>query len=198
MRVVDVVSSSLWFGRLAAHLRQRPCSIDRRRHFHHSITTTITMQSTRLTSHTTRRLFLTPSPIQHRTLFNFLKSKSSSKSSTPDLPPPIIGPNDLFHPLSQSPFKEMQAKGDRIKQLAFCPVSLDAGVKTHVAFECPDCGFPTHATKELWEGDAEKDRYWPRLREANEDEHDLRSGREMTEFKLPGALKVSSIYCSMD
>lgn len=85
----------------------------------------------------------------------------------------------------------MRAKGERIQALAYCPVSLDKyGEKIHVAFECPHCGYPTHATEERWNEDLEKGRYWPRLREANEDEHDLRSGRQMTEFELPGASRA--------
>jgi splicing suppressor protein 51 len=82
----------------------------------------------------------------------------------------------------------MREKGKRIKALAYCPVSIAQGNKVHVAFEDPDSGYPTHATEENWAADTEKGRYWPRLREANEDEHDLRSGREMVEFKLPGRL----------
>lgn len=119
-----------------------------------------------------------------RTLFGFGKKKADKLNQQFV---PVIGQNDLFHPLSQSPFKEMQAKGERIKQLAYCPVSADKyGDKVHVKFECPDCGYPTHASQERWAEDTEHARYWPRLREANEDEHDLRSGRELTEFKLPG------------
>ena len=118
----------------------------------------------------------------HRTLFGFSKKKSPLAAP----PPPLLEQNDLFHKLSESPFVEMQAKSKRIKELAFCPVSMEKGEKAHVKFECPDCGFPTHATEQAWASDPEKGRYWPRLREANEDEHDLRSGREMTEFRLPG------------
>lgn len=122
-------------------------------------------------------------PSSHRTLFGF----GSKKSPLPAPPIPTLAQNDLFHPLSKSPFPEVVAKGERIKALAFCPVSMDKyKEQVHVAFECPDCGYPTHATEERWAEDTEKGRYWPRLREANEDEHDLRSGREMTEFKLPG------------
>ncbi|KAL8278483.1 hypothetical protein RQP46_009173 [Phenoliferia psychrophenolica] len=118
-----------------------------------------------------------------RSLFGF----SKKKSALPAAPPPLLAQDDLFHPLSKSPFAEMRAKGERIQSLAYCPVSLDKhGEKIHVAFECPDCGYPTHATQERWQEDTERGRYWPRLREANEDEHDLRSGREMTEFTLPG------------
>lgn len=127
------------------------------------------------------------SPIQRRTLFGFGFGSNKKKQKATDAPQPLLSQDDLFHPLSQSPFKEMRDKSQRIKQLAYCPVSLDKhGQKVHVAFECPDCGYPTHATEERWQEDTDKARYSPRLREANEDEHDLRSGREMTEFTLPG------------
>ncbi|KDE06543.1 hypothetical protein MVLG_03192 [Microbotryum lychnidis-dioicae p1A1 Lamole] len=125
------------------------------------------------------------SSIHRRTLFGFGSTKPKSPSPAP--PRPLLAQDDLFHPLSRSPFAEMRAKGERIKQLAYCPASLDLhGEKVHVAYECPECGFPTHASRERYDQDTEKARYWPRLREANEDEHDLRSGREMTEFNLPG------------
>lgn len=133
------------------------------------------------------RLSSRPSTIvnSRRTLFG-LGKKSSNKQFN-DTRKPILSQDDLFHPLSKSPFPEMRAKGERIKQLAYCPVSLEKyGEKVHVAFECKHCGYPTHATEERWAEDQEKAKYWPRLREANEDEHDLRSGREMTEFRLPG------------
>lgn len=125
-----------------------------------------------------------------RSLFGFGKQPAAKKSGRQQeaLPrKPVLSQDDLFHPLSQSPFAEMRQKGERIKQLAFCPVSLEKyGEKVHVAYECEHCGYPTHASQERWAEDEHKAKYWPRLREANEDEHDLRSGREMTEFKLPG------------
>jgi len=150
--------------------------------------TSLTSMATRL-SHSSRLLRSTTSTStfnnSRRSLFGF----GGKKAKATDKPKPLLSQDDLFHPLSQSPFKEMRAKGDRIKQLAYCPVSLEKyGEKKHVQFECPNCGFPTHASEERWNEDENHGRYWPRLREANEDEHDLRSGREMTEFKLPGTL----------
>lgn len=127
-----------------------------------------------------------------RTLFGWSSPFRGSKQTTQDEPKkkkkqPLLSQDDLFHPLSKSPFAEMRAKGDRIRQLAYCPVSLEKYHEhVHVQFECPHCGFPTHASEQRWAEDENHARYWPRLREANEDEHDLRSGREMTEFdRLP-------------
>lgn len=79
----------------------------------------------------------------------------------------------------------MRAKGERMRQLALCPVSMDKyGAREPVSFECPNCGFPTHASEEHWAEDQEQHARFcqSRLREANEDEHDLRSGREFPEF----------------
>lgn len=133
-----------------------------------------------------------PSLPARRSLFgwNLLggRSRANENDASQQKPPPapVLTQDNLFHPLSQSPFPEMRAKGDRIRQSALCPVSLDKyHERKHVAFECPHCGFPTHASEQRWSEDDQHARYWPRLREANEDEHDLRSGREMTEFKLP-------------
>lgn len=89
--------------------------------------------------------------------------------------------------LSQSPFSEMREKAKRVREQAYCPVSLSRGQMKHVEYECPNCGCPTHYSRAEWEQDTEHGRYWPRLREVNEDEHDLRSGRELGEFNaLPG------------
>jgi len=98
--------------------------------------------------------------------------------------------DNLFHLLSQSPFEDLRARGKRIETYALCPVSYEKYHETKpVRFECPDCGYPTHATEERWiEGREEHHaEACPRLREVNEDEHDLRSGRRLTEFEnMPG------------
>jgi len=132
-------------------------------------------------------------PQQRRTIFGFLKSKSKVIEPTPVAP--IIASDDLFHPLSQSPIPTLRQKANRIKSLSLCPVSLDVyGEHIHPEYDCPNCGFPTHATRERWEeGKAEHDEVCGRLREVNEDEHDLRSGRRMTEFdNMPGMYNGST------
>ncbi|KAI0273655.1 zinc-finger of mitochondrial splicing suppressor 51-domain-containing protein [Gloeopeniophorella convolvens] len=125
-----------------------------------------------------------------RSLFNLFK-----KASAKPQPQPILSQDDLFHPFSNSPFPAIVARGDAIKSLAPCPVCASQHEHTHahtkaqpsaVAFECPDCGWPTHCTEEHWRADTEHSKYCSRLREVNEDEHDLRSGRRLREFELPG------------
>ncbi|KAJ1964828.1 translational activator for mitochondrial COX1 [Dispira parvispora] len=53
-------------------------------------------------------------------------------------------------------------------------------------FECPECGYPTHCSQEHYEQDkANHDKICQWLRETNQDEHDLRSGRAFKEFEFP-------------
>lgn len=120
-----------------------------------------------------------------RTFFSFLKKAKTQNAQAQA----TLGQDDLFHPLSQSPFAPLREKADRVKKLSICPVSNDRhGEKLPPSFDCPDCGWPTHASQERWqEGRAEHDEYCGRLREVNEDEHDVRSGRRMKEFDdMPG------------
>ncbi|CCF52404.1 hypothetical protein NDA11_007184 [Ustilago hordei] len=132
--------------------------------------------------------------IQTRKLFGFslFGGKKDKKNDPFALPPraakkPLLAQNDLFHPFSKSPIPSIRARGERIRSLAPCPVSMSKHkVRRLVNFECPDCGWPTHYSEKEWAEDTEHGKYVARLREANEDEHDLRSGREMSEFKLPG------------
>lgn len=124
-------------------------------------------------------------PTQARTIFGLSNLLNRKKKDEPHPKAPaklLLDPDDLFHPLSSSPIPAMRSKSERIKASAWCPVRPNQ----HVAYDCPESGYPTHSSQEAWEVDPEKAKYWPRLRESNEDEHDLRSGRPMNEFDLPG------------
>ena len=132
---------------------------------------------------------------QQRTLFSWLK-KALPGSAKPKQQEPILTEDNLFHSFSKSPFPAVRARGEAIEALASCPVCAGHHYGTHahtqaqpkaVKFECPDCGWPTHCTEEHWKEDQEHQKYCSRLREVNEDEHDLRSGRRLREFELPGA-----------
>ncbi|KAJ9099795.1 hypothetical protein QFC21_003793 [Naganishia friedmannii] len=130
-----------------------------------------------------------------RTLFSGLFRKS------PTTDPSSAAAASLFHPLESSPVPALRAKAALIKSLAPCPVCLDTAAqqgkpRSHVpkvAFTCPDCGFPTHSSEAHWLADqpAHKE-YCARLREVNEDEHDLHSPRVKAEFELPGAQDYES------
>lgn len=142
---------------------------------------------------------------QTRTFLNlFRKTPPEKDVKKPKAPEPILSQDNLFHPFSKSPFQAVKDRVETIKKLAPCPVCLKENLhehghahasepegatkmaRKHVAFECPDCGWPTHCSEKHWKADEEHQRYCGRLREANEDEHDLRSGRRMTEFEMPG------------
>lgn len=57
----------------------------------------------------------------------------------------------------------------------------------HVDFECPDCGIPVYCSEDHWASDYESHlEIVDTLRQINEDDHDLRSGRFFPEFEYPG------------
>jgi splicing suppressor protein 51 len=129
---------------------------------------------------------------RHRQIFSLFRK--APKNFEPP-PAPILSEDNLFHPFSKSPFPAVRARGEAIQQLAPCPVCSSSHSHVHeqtqaqpkaVKFECPDCGWPTHCSEEHWKEDPEHQKYCSRLREVNEDEHDLRSGRRLREFELPG------------
>lgn len=121
----------------------------------------------------------------------------------------ILQQDDLFHPFSSSPIPEMRRKAAIMKMNAYCPhpshhqtglqtASLDlqserakqSGPKqppAHVRYECPDCGIPVYCSEEHWMDDYENHlQICDTLQQINEDEHDLRSGRQFREFEYPG------------
>ena len=119
----------------------------------------------------------------------------------------LLEPNNLFHPLSISPSPDMRRRGAFLKNHAYCPhpshrqTRLPASPadpesrKTpdvareppaFVKFECPDCGIPVSCSQEHWADDYENHvELCETLRQINEDDHDLRSGRFFPEFEYP-------------
>ncbi|TXT15967.1 hypothetical protein VHUM_00470 [Vanrija humicola] len=130
-----------------------------------------------------------PSLQAKRTFFNIFQKKKAPVFEEGSENKIILSQDNLFHKLSESPFEALRQKGERIRTYSICPESYE---KYHeqvpVKYECPNCGFPSHASEERWvEGKAEHDEYCPRIREVNEDEHDIRSGRRISEFEnMPG------------
>lgn len=129
-----------------------------------------------------------------RTIFKFAgKQEVPDPESHPTPKKPILERDNLFHPLSLSPFPALRARAEAVKSMAPCPVCLEEhGERRPVQFDCPDCGWPTHDSEIHWNSDTQHSKYCSRLREANEDEHDLRSGRRIWEFELPGS---PTCYC---
>lgn len=82
----------------------------------------------------------------------------------------------------------MRRRAAFIKQHAGCPHHSHqpggTAAPAHVKFECPDCGIPVYCSEEHWADDYEAHlEICDTLRQINEDDHDLRSGRHFPEFE---------------
>ena len=120
----------------------------------------------------------------------------------------ILKEGNLFHPYSQSPSPQIRRRAAFMKHNAYCshpdhhstrmatlpvdPELRKSNIKpsslppAHVSFECPDCGIPVSCSEEHWADDYESHlEICDTLREINEDDHDLRSGRFFPEFEYP-------------
>ncbi|KAI9476457.1 MAG: zinc-finger of mitochondrial splicing suppressor 51-domain-containing protein [Benjaminiella poitrasii] len=100
--------------------------------------------------------------------------------------------DNLFHILSKSPLPELRDRAAIINKYGVCPVCCDTHGEhahtKHPVFDCPDCGYPTHCSEEHYhQGKAAHEANCKILRQVNEDDHDLRSGRPMREFEFPSA-----------
>jgi mitochondrial splicing suppressor protein 51 len=123
-------------------------------------------------------------------------------------PRTVLRPDKLFHPFSRSPIPEIRQRAAFTKRHGYCPhpshqqtriptsphdpearkkPEVSTQPPAHVHFECPDCGIATYCTEEHWADDYEAHlEICDTLRQINEDDHDLRSGRWFPEFDYPG------------
>lgn len=123
-------------------------------------------------------------------------------------PRTVLGPDNLFYPFSKSPIPAIRQRAAFTKRHAYCPhpshqqtrvptsphdpearklPEVSTQPPAHVRFECPDCGIATYCTEEHWADDYEAHlEICDTLRQINEDDHDLRSGRWFPEFDYPG------------
>ncbi|KAL8965996.1 MAG: hypothetical protein Q9183_003576 [Haloplaca sp. 2 TL-2023] len=120
----------------------------------------------------------------------------------------LLRPNNLFHSFSNSPSPHIRRRAAFMKSHAYCPhpnhrqtriatsphdpearktTSQAVQPPSHVKFECPDCGLPVYCSEDHWMDDYEHhSEICDTLRQANEDDHDLRSGRLFPEFRFAG------------
>lgn len=133
------------------------------------------------------------------------KHTTSSIRSSQDLRQ-ILTPDNLFHQFSKSPSPDIRRRAAVTMSQAYCPhpshhlvyepTSAFLEIRkarcrpqqppAHVRFECPDCGIPVYCSEEHWADDYENHmEICDTLRQANEDDHDLRSGRLFSEFEVP-------------
>ncbi|KAK3333648.1 zinc-finger of mitochondrial splicing suppressor 51-domain-containing protein [Cercophora scortea] len=128
-----------------------------------------------------------------------------TRSDGKPVPKAVLAPDDLFHSFTNSPIPEIRQRAAFIRQHGSCPhpahrhgqLSESAPGEeasetgnlppAHVDFECPDCGIPVYCSKEHWADDYEAHlQICDTLRQINEDDHDLRSGRFFPEFEYAG------------
>jgi mitochondrial splicing suppressor protein 51 len=116
--------------------------------------------------------------------------QESAQAGKPSGPKRVLAADDLFHSFTDSPIPEIRRRAAFIKQHAACPHPdhhSGASAPAHVNFECPDCGIPVYCSKEHWADHYEAHlEVCDTLRQINEDDHDLRSGRFFPEFEYAG------------
>lgn len=117
----------------------------------------------------------------------------------------VLTEETLFNSFTESPIPEIRKRAAFMRQHAYCPhpshkptrpphnpMDLEARKSSetgtppaHVNFECPDCGIPVYCCEEHWADDYEAHlEVCDVLRQSNEDDHDLRSGRFFKEFQF--------------
>ncbi|KAH6636580.1 zinc-finger of mitochondrial splicing suppressor 51-domain-containing protein [Chaetomium tenue] len=124
-------------------------------------------------------------PVVRRFSSGFAQTSTAPPSESQ--PKQILAEDDLFHSFTNSPNPAIRQRAAFIRQHASCPhhdhQPGGSIAPAHVDFECPDCGIPVYCSKEHWADDYEAHlSICDTLRQINEDDHDLRSGRSFPEF----------------
>lgn len=134
----------------------------------------------------------------------------------------VLQPDNLVHSFSDSPSAPIRRRAAYMKQHAYCPhpkhqrtrqaqspsdpenrkpahgSSAPAIPPAHVNFECPDCKMPVYCCEEHWMDDYESHlEICDTLKQINEDDHDLRSGRFFPEFNYPDGQRDEEFVLNM-
>ncbi|KAJ5895526.1 hypothetical protein N7495_007217 [Penicillium taxi] len=155
-----------------------------------------------------------PNPSQSNATLSAQRSASTTTEHVVDRNS-VLKPNDLFHSFSRSPSPVIRKRAEFIKANAFCPhpshqqtrapvsphdpearksPDLSNLPPSHSHFECPDCGVPIYCSEGHWMDDFEAHlEVCETVRQINEDDHDLNSGRFFNEFSYPGVQDESFI-----
>lgn len=136
-----------------------------------------------------------------------VRGRRTDKHSAADGQPNrvLLQPDRLFNSYTDSPAPEIRRRAAFMRQNAYCPhpdhqptrAAVNPGDpeanKTgaqpprHVGYECPDCGIPVSCSEEHFvDGYESHLEICDLLRQVNEDDHDLLSGRFFPEFEYPG------------
>lgn len=122
-----------------------------------------------------------------------------------EAPRQTIPSHKLFNSFTNSPSPAIRRRAAFIRQNAYCPHPSHQATRlatsphdtesrktgslppAHVRYECPDCGIPVSCSEEHFVSDYEAHlEICDTLRQINEDDHDLVSGRLFPEFEYPG------------
>ena len=147
---------------------------------------------------------------------------TSLGTSSSDTSRALLQPNNLFHSFTSSPAPEIRRRAAFMRQQAYCPHSshhrtrvatspLDPESRkpnlgsespalppAHVQYECPDCGVPISCCEQHYMEDYESHlEICDTLRQINEDDHDLRSGRFTPEYEYPGPQRAEEFVLNM-
>jgi len=155
----------------------------------------------RLSSSTTQQ----QQSVAEATRSNAQTSLPSQSQSGEDQSRLLLQADNLFHSFSNSPSPKIRSRAAFMKQNAYCPHPAHQQTRqpvgpsdpearkdgalapAHVKHECPDCGIPVSCCEEHFVDDYESHlEVCDVLREINEDDHDLVSGRFFPEFEYPG------------
>lgn len=137
--------------------------------------------------------------IRGRSTDKYAADKAADRSQV------LLQPNNLFHSYTNSPSPAIRQRAAVMRQNAYCPHPEHQATRSpvspqdlearktgslppaHVRYECPDCGIPVSCSEEHFASDYEAHlEICDVLREINEDDHDLVSGRFFPEFEYPG------------
>lgn len=132
--------------------------------------------------------------------------------------PLLLRPDNLFHSFAESPIPEIRRRAQFMRHNAYCPhkshkptrqaqsprdsearkkPEISKAPPAYVNFECPDCGIPVYCCEDHWADDYEAHvEICDTLKQINEDDHDLRSGRWFHEFEYPGP-QIDEILVNM-
>lgn len=133
-------------------------------------------------------------------------SATATSTSPQDESRVLLQPNNLFHSFTNSPSPAIRKRAAYMRQNAYCPHpehqatrapnsphdlearKTGASPPAHVRYECPDCGIPVSCSEEHFVDDYESHlEICDMLKEINQDDHDLHSGRFFPEFEYPPA-----------
>nr|OQO22282.1 hypothetical protein B0A51_12431 [Rachicladosporium sp. CCFEE 5018] len=133
----------------------------------------------------------------------YIPPSSTASRQQPSKEQTYLRPDDLFHSFTNSPIPTIRQRAAVMRQNAYCPhpdhqpthlpsspraAATSTLAPAHVRHECPDCGIPVACSEAHFADTYDQHlEICDLLRQINEDDHDLHSGRFFPEFEYPDA-----------